>query len=225
MTALILRNIRATRLLRHGLRDLAGIGIAVAIASGCARAQEPPPTVPAQDSDLPPAGYGTLRQEQVSLGLRTDRLQIQVVPLDERVIRLLAPDTYNSLHRLIESKSAEIEDAARRYGISTPTMFLVTFFGLQQEARFNPEDLTITSQNRLFRSLHILPLSPIWSGHQLSQRETATAVYLYDEGVSIFDPMTVEYVVIRNNNWEQILRVLDRERSSVLARAAADRRP
>ncbi len=209
-------------MLRNATSTLA---VFAALTCACAQAQEQTGIAAEQDTDLPPAGYGTLRQEQLSIVLRTDALQIQVVPLNEGIIRLLAQDTYNSLHRLRESKSSEIEQAATRYGLREPQLFLVTFFGLQQEARFEPEDLTITSQNRLFRPLQIFPLSPIWAGRQLSQRETAMAIYVYDDGVRIMDPIIVEYVVIRSARWEQILRDVERERAAVLSRAAAERRP
>ncbi len=172
-----------------------------------------------QTRDLPPAGFGTLRQESILIGLRAASLEIQVVPLDERVIRLLAPDTYASLHRLVENRAREIELVAERYGLRAPKLFLVTFFGRQVQARFEPEFLTITSQNRLFRVLEILPLSPLWSGRQLSQRETATAIYVFEDGIRILDPMTVAYSTITNDTWVATLRRLDRERASVIARA------
>jgi hypothetical protein len=97
---------------------------------------------------------------------------------------------------------------------------LVTFFGLQPDARFNPEDVTVTSQNRLFRPFQILPLSAMWGGQQLNQRETATAVYLFEDGIRILDPLTVQYGAASTDRWEQALRELERERASVLARAA-----
>ena len=203
----------------------AALGLLAALVLGCAQAQEQTSPATEQESDLPPAGYGTLRQEQVSIGLQSDALQIQVVPLDEGIIRLLAHDTYNSLHRLRESKAAEIEQAATRYGMREPQIFLVTFFGLQQEARFEPEDLRVMSQNRLFRPIHIVPISPTWSSRQLRQRETATAIYVYDDGVRIMDPIIVEYNITRSSRWEQILRIVDRERAAVRSRAAAERRP
>jgi hypothetical protein len=192
-------------------------------ALGCAQAQERPPVTPDEALDLPPAGYGTLRQDDVSLRLRTTTVLIQVVPLDERVIRLLSPDSYSPLHRLVESKADEMNAAASRLGISSPSLFLVTFFGLEREALFNPDDLTVTSQNRLFRPAQTFPLSPLWSAQQLGQRETATAIYLFDDGIRTLDPFTIEYAGRRNDNWDQVLRTLERERASVIARAAAAR--
>lgn len=172
---------------------------------------------------LPPAGFGTLRQEDVAIRLETATLQIRALPLDERVIRLLAPDTYGSLHRLLQARRSEVEAAASRYGLSRPALFLVTFHGLQDQARFEPEILSVTSQNRLFRPVEMLPLSPLWSSRQLHQRETATAIYLYEDGIRVLDPLVVSYGTITSTQWERILRTLDRERASVLARAARER--
>lgn len=175
-------------------------------------------------TDYPPAGFGTLRQEAISIGFRANEFEIQVVPLDERIIRLLAPDTYSSLHRLKSTKSDELDAIATRYGLRTPNVFLVRFFAVQPSVRFEPEFLTITSQNRLFRVLEILALSPLWSGRQLNQRETATAIYVFDDGIRIMDPMTLSYASASTDRWGGLLRSLEIERASVIARAAG-RRP
>ena len=148
-----------------------------------------------------------------------------MIPLDERIIRLLAPDTYGSMHRLLESKSDEIAGTARRYGIRDPVVFLVSFFGTQPQTRFDPDALTITGQNRFFRPAAILPMSPQFSDRQLNQRQTATAIYIYQDGIRLLDPFTLSYEGVSTNRWEQVLRTLDRERASVEARAAAARKP
>lgn len=183
-----------------------------------------PAAARAQDTTaagLLPAGYGTLRQEDVALRLRTATLQIRVLPLDERVIRLLAPDSYASLHRLRESLDSAVAEAAARAGVHAPTLVFVTFFGLQEQARFVPDDLTITSRNRFFRPAAILPITPRWSEQQLAQRETASAVYLYEDGIALFDPFAVSYGGATSTDWERTLPTLDRERAAVLARAGA----
>lgn len=168
---------------------------------------------------LPPAGYGTLRQEDVAVHLSTGTFLLRVLPLDERVARLLAPDSYASLHKLQESLAGNIADAAGRAGVHQPVLMFVTFFGLQNQARFVPEDVTITSRNRFFRPVAILPITPRWSEQQLSQRETASAVYVYEDGIALFDPFTVSYGGATSTDWERTLPTLDRERAAVLARA------
>jgi len=181
-------------------------------------------TATAQQGELLPAGYGTLGQDDIGIRLRTPDFVIRLMPLNENVIRLLAPDTYRSMHRLLESKADEIAEAARRNGISTPSVFLVSFFGIQTRARFDAEALTITGQSRLYRPRAFLPMSPSFGDRQVSQRETATAIYIYEDGLRLLDPFTLGYDGVSTNEWERILVTLDRERSAVLARAAASRR-
>ena len=140
---------------------------------------------------LPPAGFGTLRQEDVAVRLRTGTFLLRVLPLDERVTRLLAPDSYASLHQLRESLAGSIAEAAATAGVHQPVLMFVTFFGLQDQARFVPEDVTLTSRNRFFRPVAILPITPRWSEQQLSQRETASAVNAYEDGIALFAPFAV----------------------------------
>lgn len=191
------------------------------LAAALACASHPAPAQDTTAAGLPPAGYGTLRQEEVAVRLRTGTLQLRVLPLDERVTRLLAPDSYASLHKLQESMASSEAEAAARVGVHAPTLLLVTFFGLQDQARFVPDDLTITSRNRFFRPVAILPITPRWSEQQLAQRETATAVYLYEDGIALFDPFAVSYGGATSTGWERTLPMLDRERAAVLARAGA----
>lgn len=184
-------------------------------ASPLARAQ----ASASDTTDLPPAGYGTLRQEAVTIRIRTDVLEIRAFPLDERVIRLLAPDTYASFHRLLEDRRPEIDTLGERNGVESPTLVFVSFFGVQEGARFQPELLTITAQNRLFRPMAIVPLTPQWSAHQLTQRQTASGIYLFERGIRVLDPFDVTYDGVTSSDWARRLRTLDQERASVLARA------
>jgi len=168
----------------------------------------------------PPAGYGTLGQRQVSLVFQTDAFEIQVLPLNEGIIRMLSSDTYNSFHRLLVRQAPQIEEAAARYGLRQPTLFLVTFFGRQNAARFIPDLLQVTSQNRVFRPMEIFPLSPMWNDQQLNQRETAIAIYMYGDGIRLENEMSVSYDRFTTNAWAGIIRILEQEWVSVQARAA-----
>lgn len=182
-----------------------------------AKAQDTAATV--LEAGLPPAGYGTLRQDDIAVQLEISTFVVRLLPLDERVIRLLAPDSYRSLAHLKQTREREIAEAAAWTGASDPALFLVRFFGLQRQARFDPEDLTITSRHRLFRPIAILPLSPRWSELLLQQRETATAIYLYDGEIALFEPFVAAYGGIVSEQWERTLPRLDRERAAVLSRA------
>ena len=129
------------------------------------------PHSPLAAQDSLPVGYGTLKRDDIVVRFATGQVEIQILPLDEQVIRLLASDTYRSLRDLIKSKQTDIDDQAQRAGVRHPTLVLVTFFGDVPQARFVAEDVNLTSRGRLFRSVGIVPLSPVWS----SQRGSASA--------------------------------------------------
>jgi hypothetical protein len=65
-------------------------------AAVAAAALAAPAGLAAQNSDLPPPGFGSLKQDQVAVMITTASLAVRVLPLDEHVLRLLAPDTYSS---------------------------------------------------------------------------------------------------------------------------------
>ena len=169
--------------------------------------------------DTLPAGYGSLRRDEVVIRFSTGTLEIQVLPLDEQVIRLLAPDTYRSLSQLVQSRGLELTDAAARAGVDTAVLVMVTFLGLVPQARFNPEDVNITSQGRLFRPIGIVPLSPTWSSYELAAREQAVAVYLFERGIAWRERLAVSYQGLSSEVWTRSLRLLDQERARVRARA------
>jgi len=169
--------------------------------------------------DTIPAGYGTLRRDDIVARFTTGTLEIQVLPLDDQVIRLLASDTYRSLTQLVASRAADIADAAQRGGTEHPTLVMVTFRGIVPQARFNPEELSITSRGRLFRPIGIVPLSPTWSSFQLDARQQAAAIYLFEPGIGVREELTVSYQGMASDAWSRSIRLLDQERARVKARA------
>jgi hypothetical protein len=174
----------------------------------------------AQSTDLPPAGYGSLRQDQVAVTITTANLAVRAMPLDERVTRLLSPDTYSSLHQLAQSRAAAITAAARSSGRDSALAFVVTFFALQRQVVFNPDQVYISSQGTFFRPLAILPLTPRWNESQLDQRQQAMAIYLFDASIPVMQPFTVSYGDLSSTAWENSINLLASERARVLSRAS-----
>jgi len=178
----------------------------------------PPYRLTAQDTI--PIGFGTLKRDDIVVRFATAQVEIQVLPLAQSVIRLLLPDTYRSLSDLIKTKRAQLDDAAQRAGVQHPTFVMVSFYGLVPQARFVPEDINITSRGQLFRPVAIVPLSPTWNGQQLDARQQAVALYLFDEGISFREALSVSYQGLTNDGWSRgAMRALERERARVLARA------
>jgi hypothetical protein len=175
--------------------------------------------------DTLPVGLGTLRRDDIAVRFATGEIELQVLPLDEEVIRLLAPDTYRALTSLLESRRAELDTAAARAAVRDPTLVLVTFFGVVPQARFTPDDIEITSRSRLFRPAAIVPLSPAWSSLQLEARQQAAAIYLFEDGISLRETLTVSYQGRTNDSWARSASALERERARVMARVRAQPSP
>lgn len=196
--------------------------LAALAASGCAGAAPgstsgggTPLTMDEGDPLVPP-GYGTLRQDDVSLSLRFGELQVKVTPLAESVIRLTAPDTYRRLHGIAEGhREALVRQTVR----PAPALFLVSFFSLAPDVPYEPEALAIVSGGIRHRPLAIRPVTPGWGAQRLDQRETRLAVYAFGEGVDLKTEITVEYQGVRDETWSRILTDLQAERERVRARA------
>ena len=175
--------------------------------------------------DTVPPGYGSLRRDDVVMRMSTGTVEVQVLPLEEQVIRLLAPDTYRSITQLVLSRADDLREVAARGGTEHPTLVLVTFLGIVPQARFNPEDLTLTSRGRLFRPIGFVPLSPTWNSFQLDARQQAVAIYLFDPGISVREQLTVSYQGLSSEAWNRSIQLLDQERARVKARAQSEEKP
>ena len=123
---------------------------------------------------LIPAGYGTLRQDDIAFRVQIGGKQVRVLPLDETVIRTLSADSYRALHGLEESRRAQITDLARRSGVRGFSLWYVQYYGLEPDARFSPRDIAIVNLGREFRPVEILPLSSGCSSARRRPRSTSS---------------------------------------------------
>jgi hypothetical protein len=166
-----------------------------------------------------PVGFGTLRQDDVAIRLELQGLIVRAIPLDENLIRLLTPDSYRALRELQESNKQAIAAVTRRTGGRPPDLWYVSFYGVEPDVHFSPRELVITSSGRDFRALEVLPLSSGFGEERLKQRETQSAIYLFDEAIDLDQPLSLTFENVRDDSWEQILTRIERERALVRARA------
>lgn len=174
-------------------------------------------------ANLVPAGYGSLRQDDVSLQLTlTGGVAARVTPLDEGILRLLSPDSYRTLHELREGRRTPLQQIARRNGLARASVWLVSFFGVEQgEARFSPQEVIITNAGRDFRPIDLVPLTPGFGEQRVRQRAHQSALYVFD---GTLDPnqsqLTVNVQGASDGTWGNvILPRIERERALVRSRA------
>lgn len=195
-------------------------GAAPATAQGTA--QEGRGANNSASSTLVTAGLGTVRQDSISIVLQPEGVRVTAIPLDESVIRVLAPDSYRSLHAVLESKRQQIMQRATLRGIREPRVWYVRFYGLAPDARFVPTDFTVTSGGREYRPFDVIPLTPGFGTQRLQPREQQTALLLFEDGLDVSQTLVVTMGSQRNTDWEAILlRTIDPERAAIRARAAS----
>jgi len=172
---------------------------------------------------LPP-GYGSLTQNDLALRMGNEDLDIRFVPLDPKILPLLANDAFQSLRSLVESHRRGVDSVAARAGVAQPGIALVSFFGQRPDVRFDPQILTLLVRNRALRPLGVLPLTPRFSSQQLGVREQASALYLFEEEIPVDDSFTISYAALSSEDWQRKLPILDRERARVSARSRTEPR-
>lgn len=218
--------VRASHVLLAALLAFAGQG-AGAQRSGAQRGGDSTATDSARRGrgGIIPAGFGTLRLDDVSVVVQLNGLTVKALPLDESVIRALAPDTYRNRHALAESKAKAIEAIRARLGLPTAQAWHVIYFNEQQgEARYDPHDVLIRSAGRDFRPLDVLGVSTGFDQGRLAQSRQADAIYVFDPAIDLTQPLTVTIGGRASSAWGDIASRLDAERTAVWSRAAA-RRP
>jgi hypothetical protein len=200
--------------------------LACALLVSCAggSASVPAPVIsgtsPTDTSGLVPPGLGTLRQEDVALRLQHLGVTLRAVPLNESVLRLLSPDSYRALRELRESRRDAVSAVARRAGQRAPSQWYVSFHNQEQgDARFTPSSLTVTNVGRDFRPLDVVPLTAGFGAQRLGQRETQSAIVVFDEALDVSQPLLMSYEGVVNNEWTDRLQRMERERALIRSRS------
>ena len=195
---------------------LAFVLVALFLLSGCA---VPPGmesgAATATDSfeTLPPPGYGTLWQDEISISLTSGALRILVTPLEESATRVTAPDTYRRL-----SSMSNAHRNAPGIGEAV-TLFLVSFFSEQPDEPFVPEEVQLVSRGIRVRPSAIIAVTPGWGERRLRQRVTEMAVYAFSGNVDLESDLTLVYGLDQTSAWSVTLRRIQAERARARARA------
>lgn len=208
------------------MRASNSLWVSVFVLAACAPAQTPgapgPVATAGADTtgmDLVPAGYGTIRQDEVAIRLQPPGLVVRLLPLEEGLIRLLTPDSYRALRDLQQSASRRVGELSQRFGGRQLSLWLVSFYGVEPDIRFTPMDLIITSTGRDFRPVDVIALSSGFGEQRLRQRETQSAIFVFDGEIDLDQPLVVRFLNEQNAFWEQVLPRIERERALVRARS------
>jgi hypothetical protein len=165
---------------------------------------------------LPPPGFGTLRQEDVSMALTSGDVELMVTPLQASVTRATAPDTEVLLSGLVDLHAAPASDGTG--------LFLVSFYSEQPDVPFVPEEVQLISRGQRLRPQQIVPVTPSWGTRRVGQRQTQMAVYDFGEAIDLESSLLLVYQFDESTQWSQILPRIQAERARARARAGVETR-
>lgn len=181
-----------------------------------------PGATAADSMQLVPAGFGSLKQDDIAVRVSQFGLRVRAIPLDESVIRVLSPDSYTALSDLLKSQTERLTELSRRTALPRLSVWYVSFFSQEVgEARYSPLELIITNVGRDFRPIDVIGLSPGFGLQRVRQREVQSALYVFDGQLDVNQPLVVAYETARATTWPAILQRIERERALVRSRAGA----
>ncbi len=219
-----------------GARSVARLAVVVVVvftAAGCATAPAAETSAGARGTvvsganpALVPPGFGTLRQDDIAIRLALPGgLQVRAAPMDESFIRLLSPDSYRAMTELLNSKQVEIDRVKERVRMPSYSLWVLNFFAQEQgETRFSPMEIVIRNVGRDFRPLDVIPMTPGFGEYRLRQRDTQSAIFVFDGQVDPNQPLSVVVETTESGGWQTVLQRVERERVLVRSRAGAQQR-
>jgi hypothetical protein len=175
------------------------------------------------DANYVRAGFGSLRQDDLTVHLTlTGGLEVRAIPFEESLIRLLSPDSYNTMRLIKASRKIAVDSIMNRNRLQKVSLWYVQFYGLEQgEARFSPQDLIVRNVGRDFRAIQILGLTTGFGDNRVKQREVQSALYVFDGQLDVYQTLTIQMGnVTSSTDWDAVLRRAEQERSSVRSRSA-----
>jgi hypothetical protein len=173
---------------------------------------------------LIPAGLGNLRQDDIAIHLTADGVAVRAFPLDDDFIRTLTVDSHRALLAIRDSRRAIVDSIRMRTGQSSVDLWFFTFNALQQgESRFSPRDVRITSQARDYHPIDIVPLTPGFSNERLTQRQQASALYVFDQALDPNQLLTLAFGAQTGGDWRSVLRRVESERARIRSRTGSGR--
>lgn len=182
------------------------------------------PGAPADTVGLIPPGLGNLRQDDIAIHLTVDGVSVRALPLDDDFIRTLTVDSHRALLAIRDSRRGMVDSIRMRNNRESVDLWYFTFNAIQQgESRFSPRDVRITSLARDYQPLDIIALTPGFSNERLTQRQQASAIYVFDQALDPNQPLTLTVGTQTGGDWRSVLQRVESERARIRSRTGSGR--
>ncbi len=167
---------------------------------------DPPLSRPFQE-DAADEKEGVLQTEDISVILQGSGLWIKITPMDEEILDYCTSDTKRTYTSMLKAQGGTLfENGEVAYKI-----FFIQFQGRSDnEIYFDPTELNIIHQGKLFQPIHILPISSTFDKRILTlYGNPEMAIYAFSKDIDLGLPLVFQYKDLKSDKWNEIIQKVE----------------
>jgi hypothetical protein len=150
---------------------------------------------------------GVLETEDISVILQGSGLWIKITPMEDEILRYCTKDTRRTYSSMLKAQGGSLfENGEVGYKV-----FFVQFQGRSDnEIYFDPTELNIVHQGKLFQPERILPISSTFGKRILIlYGNPEMAIYAFSKDIDLGLSLEFKYKDLRSNKWEEIIQTVE----------------
>lgn len=153
------------------------------------------------------AGEGVLETDDISIVLQGSGLWIRITPMEEEILRYCTEDTRQTYSKMLDTQG----ESLKKDGKSDFRKFLVLFQGRSDnEIYFDPTELNIVHQGKLYKPEKILPISSTFDKRILTLYGTPEmAIYAFSKDIDLALSIRFQYKDLNSNKWDEIIKTVE----------------
>ncbi len=152
-------------------------------------------------------GEGILGTDDISVILQGSGLWIRITPMEDEILRYCTEDTRQTYSKMIDTQG----ESLKKDGENNFRKFLVLFQGRSEnEIYFDPTELNISHQGKLYKPEKILPISSTFDKRILKLYGTPEmAIYAFNKEIDLGISIQFQYKDLNSNKWDEIIKTVE----------------
>lgn len=150
---------------------------------------------------------GVLETDDISVILQGGGLWIRITPMEDEILRYCTQDTRNTYSKMLENQGGAFTKEEEKEFVK----FLVLFQGRSEnEIYFEPTELNLNHQGKLYKSVKIVPISSTFDKRILTlYGNPEMAIYAFNKEVDLSLPIQFKYKELESQRWTEIIKTVE----------------
>jgi len=150
---------------------------------------------------------GVLETDDISVILQGSGLWIRLTPMEEEILRYCTQDTRTTYSKMLENQGGALKKEEAGEFIK----FLVLFQGRSEsETYFEPTDLNLNHQGKLYKPVKIIPISSTFDKRILKlYGNPEMAIYAFNKEIDLARPIEFKYKDLSSHKWTEVIKTVE----------------